>query len=492
MRVFRLVAGVICALCAVHHVIASPDDASKVRVAADNAFAGGDMKTAISLLSKLIEMEPSNERYLYKRFRAYLSERKYAHALSDLSSSLDVNPTYKQGLLQRGKLLMMLGQCAEASQDFQSLVELYPTDAAGAEQLDKSRECAAYIDEAERAHSRGDYQSAYTYLTQVLEGSAMSSVPLLLERAQLSVSLQNQYDAIADLGTILKLDPSNLVALQMRGEVLYSLGDKQSLEAAQSHYRQGLHSDPEHKGLKTLYRRLKKVLKYANRAEDAMQRGAHAEAAEDWTSALEVDPAHSTMNKEFYLQLCTSELHLKHYAQARDACEKVVAIDDGYANAFAKLSEVQIGLELFEDAVRSAKRASELDDSSREFKEKVAQAEAALKQSKNKNYYKILGVSRNSESKEIKKAYRKQALEWHPDKHTDKDDAEREEVEKRFHDIAEAYEILSNQETRAMYDRGEDVSGNPSQQQQQHRGNPFQNAQFFQQGGRTFHFNFGG
>ncbi|KAE8892913.1 hypothetical protein PF005_g13209 [Phytophthora fragariae] len=94
-------------------------------------------------------------------------------------------------------------------------------------------------------------------------------------------------------------------------------------------------------------------------------------------------------------------------------------------------------------------RASELDESNRDFKEKVAQAEAALKQSKTKNYYfevlyKILGVARNSEAKEIKKAYRKQALEWHPDKHTDQDDAEREAVEKRFHDIAEAYEIPSN------------------------------------------------
>ncbi|KAJ8530488.1 hypothetical protein ON010_g14426 [Phytophthora cinnamomi] len=278
----------------------------------------------------------------------------------------------------------------------------------------------------------------------------------------------------------------------MRGEVLYSLGDKQSLEAAQSHYRQGLHSDPEHKGIKTLYRRLKKVLKYVNRAEDAMQRGAHAEAVEDWQSALEVDPEHAVMNKEFYLQLCTSELHLKHFSEARDACGKAVEIDDSYAQAFAKLSEAQIGLELYEEAVRSANRALELDDSNHDFKEKVAQAEAALKQSKTKNYYKILGVPRNSEAKEIKKAYRKQALEWHPDKHTDKDEAEREEVEKRFHDIAEAYEILSNEETRAMYDRGEDVSGNPQQQQQQYRGNPFSNAHFFQQGGRTFHFNFGG
>ncbi|CAI5714937.1 unnamed protein product [Peronospora effusa] len=345
-----------------------------------------------------------------------------------------------------------------------SYVRLYPKDTVSIEQLDKSKECASYINEAERAHSRDDYQSAYDSLTLVLEGSAISSVPLLLERAQLSVSLQNAYDGISDLSSVLKLDPSNLVALQMRGEVLYSLGDKQSLEAAQLHYRQGLHSDPEHKGIKALYRRLKKVLKYVNRAEDAMQREAHGEA------------------------LCTIELRLKHFAKARDACEKVVSFDSGNAQAFAKLIEAQIGLELYDDAVRSAKRALELDDSSQEFKEKLAQAEAALKQSKTKNYYKILGVSRRSDAKEIKKAYRKQALEWHPDKHTDKHETEREEVQKRFHDIAEAYEIMSNEEMRAMYDRGEDVTGNP--QQQQH--NLFSNSHTFQQGGRTFHFNFGG
>ncbi|CAI5746415.1 unnamed protein product [Peronospora destructor] len=468
MRVFVLVAGVLCAFCTVNHVAATSDTVTKARVAADNAFASGEMETAISLLSKLIELEPKNERNFYKRFRAYLSERKYSHALSDLSSSLDVNPKYKQGMLQRGKLLMMLGQCAEASQDFQNLVELYPKDTVAIEQLNRSKECVSYIDEAERAHSRGDYQSAYNSLTQVLEGSAISSVPLLLERAQLSVSLQNAYDAISDLSSILKLDPSNLVALQMRGEVLYSLGDKQSLEAAQLHYRQGLHSDPENKGIKALYRRLKKILKYVNRAEDAMQRGAHGEAVDEWQSAVEVHPEHAAMNKEFYLQLCTSELHLKHFAKARDACEKVVSFDNGNAQAFAKLSEAQIGFELYEDAVRSAKRALELDDSSQEFKEKVVQAEAALKQSKTKNYYKILGVSRRSDAKEIKKAYRKQALEWHPDKHTDKDETEREEVQKRFHDIAEAYEILSNEETRAI------------------------NAHTFQQGGRTFRFTFGG
>ncbi len=84
-------------------------------------------------------------------------------------------------------------------------------------------------------------------------------------------------------------------------------------------------------------------------------------------------------------------------------------------------------------------------------------------------------------------------MEWHPDKHADSEESLREEAQKKFHDISEAYEILSDDETRARYDRGEDVTGNGQQQQQYHhqRRHPFQNAHFFQQGGQTFNFNFG-
>lgn len=311
-----------------------------------------------------------------------------------------------------------------------------------------------------------------------------------------SISLQQPFDAIADLGTVLKLESSNLPALQLRGEVLYSLGDKQSLEAAVTHFRQGLHSDPEHKGLKKLFRQLKKLLKLMSNAEDVMARGDFAAAVDDWEAAIAVDPMHGELNKALYVQLCTAELQLKQYAKAQTACAHAVRIDDSNANAHAKLSEALLGLERFEDAVREAKRAVELDDSSREFQEAVQRAEAALQQSKNKNYYKILGVARDASAKEIKKAYRKQALEWHPDKHADKAEAEREEVHRKFHDIAEAYEILSDDDVRARYDRGEDVTGNAQSQQQ----NPFQRhpfgggGNFFRQGGggggHTFHFNF--
>ncbi len=66
------------------------------------------------------------------------------------------------------------------------------------------------------------------------------------------------------------------------------------------------------------------------------------------------------------------------------------------------------------------------------------------------DYYAVLGVARDASADDIKKAYRKLALQWHPDRHG-KD--KREEAETKFKRIAEAYEVLSDAEKRGKYDR---------------------------------------
>ena len=64
--------------------------------------------------------------------------------------------------------------------------------------------------------------------------------------------------------------------------------------------------------------------------------------------------------------------------------------------------------------------------------------------------YDVLGVKPDASASDLKKAYRKQAMKYHPDKNPDRS----EEVEEKFKDISFAYSILSDDDKRALYDRG--------------------------------------
>jgi len=107
----------------------------------------------------------------------------------------------------------------------------------------------------------------------------------------------------------------------------------------------------------------------------------------------------------------------------------------------------------------------------------------------NKDYYKTLGVDKKATPQQIKKAYRKLAMKWHPDKNPD----DKENAEAKFKEIGEAYSVLSDEQKRKNYDQfGSDkpqnagFSNNGDFQQRNFTSN---NAEkIFQQ----FFFNFGG
>lgn len=98
-----------------------------------------------------------------------------------------------------------------------------------------------------------------------------------------------------------------------------------------------------------------------------------------------------------------------------------------------------------------------------------------------RDFYDVLGVSKTSSADEIKKAYRKKALENHPDRNKASD------AETRFKEINEAYEVLSNPQKKQTYDQFGHVAFDPSA-----GGNPFSGGNpFGGAGGRTTYYTSG-
>ena len=70
-----------------------------------------------------------------------------------------------------------------------------------------------------------------------------------------------------------------------------------------------------------------------------------------------------------------------------------------------------------------------------------------------RDYYEVLGVQKNATDDELKKAYRKLAIKYHPDRQQGKSDEEKKAAEEKFKEAAEAYDVLSNKDKRARYDQ---------------------------------------
>uniref|UniRef100_A0A8C5PXL3 DnaJ heat shock protein family (Hsp40) member B6 n=1 Tax=Leptobrachium leishanense TaxID=445787 RepID=A0A8C5PXL3_9ANUR len=106
------------------------------------------------------------------------------------------------------------------------------------------------------------------------------------------------------------------------------------------------------------------------------------------------------------------------------------------------------------------------------------------------DYYSVLGVHKNASPEDIKKAYRKLALKWHPDKNPDNKD----EAETQFKEVAEAYEVLSDAKKREIYDRygKEGLTGGGGGGGGSHFGNPYDFGFTFRSPDDVFREFFGG
>lgn len=350
--------------------------------------------------------------------------------------------------------------------------------------------CVRHAKEADSHFGQGRWQQARDMYSGVLR-VAESSTYHMLQRAYCHFYLLDHFEAIADTGRVLKLEADHLAALELRGNAYYHVGE---LEMAMNHFRKGLKSDPEHEGCKSAYRRVKKSQGHADKASKAMAKGDWAAAISQLLSLIETDPTHRSIVPKASLDLAKAYKNNGQHEECRNYANKALEYDSNDVEALRTLGQSYMAEEKYDEAIFNFRKAVEISHDN-SIAQELQKAEAALKQSKQKNYYKILGVSRKAKQKEIKKAYREKALLWHPDKHTGEE--EKAAAEREFQEVAEAYEVLSDPEKRERYDRGEDVN-----QGGQEGFNPFQGGfpfpggfqgfpGGFPGGGQQFHFRFG-
>jgi DnaJ family protein C protein 7 len=137
---------------------------------------------------------------------------------------------------------------------------------------------------------------------------------------------------------------------------------------------------------------------------------------------LDVDPLNANFNATILLNISICHDKLGNKQEALYTLNKAIKYNPRYAKALVKRGDMHLALEEYNEAVRDYSEASEIDSTGNNVQAKLKDAQAKAKKAKRKDYYKILGVSKEAQDPEIHKAYKKLALKWHPDKNTGSED----------------------------------------------------------------------
>lgn len=482
-----------------------------IKSAAKDALARHANAEALSYFDAALLRDPSDSSSFYQRGITHLSLGRNLQATADFNKVLTLKPGFEPALVQRAKLRARNGEWASARQDFLAVGDKATEDLA---QLAEA-EGASYL--ALEAEKRGDFEACINQagIAIMTAGAALSLRQL---RARCRFERGEIQEGVSDLAHVLQIHPGSIEPhIQISAMLFYSLGDT---DRGLAQIKKCLHSDPDSKPCKSLFREEKVIAKQVDKLNTLISKAQYNSASKLLVGvATEDEPgllselktniaalresgaihprATSGLYDDLIEKTCQCYFSMKSMAKAHSYCTEALSLNPDSLYGLLYQAQKHMDAESFEAAISTLTAAHDKHPQQQDqIKDKLNQAQIALKRSKTKDYYKILGVSRDADERTIKKAYRDAVKTHHPDKSRAKG-IPKEDAEKKMASINEAYEVLSDPELKARFDQGED----PNDPMAQQGGNPFQGSPFgghgqqyvFQQGGgRTFKFSGGG
>ncbi|KAI8977362.1 hypothetical protein BDF20DRAFT_820978 [Mycotypha africana] len=438
-------------------------------------LSNGQFTNALSSFDAAIRMEPDNYLTYFKRATAYLSLGRNNAAVEDFTKILDLKPDFDKALLQRARIYAKDGQFDLAIHDLEKYLKTNKKDEESKNLLSRMKAAKQAAKQAEMEKEKGNFDQCIDLATTVSRVSPTYIYARLI-RAECHVAKGEIDEAAGDFARVAQLNPSDPDILILLSKInFYSLNERQG---ALKHIKQCLHYDPEQKQCKALFRKMKKLDKELTKIENDINLKKYTTAANYLIGTANregilknVDAEFEAFEKEMKSSKLPRKLHFNAYQMAckiygsqkkenkneekiETWCSKVLEIADDL-DAYTYRGEVYLNKKDFEAAVRDLEKAYEISEGrDNRVRQLLQKAQQKLKLSKKRDYYKILGVSHDADSREIKKAYRKKAHEWHPDKYNG--DLSKEEVESKMAEINQAYEVLSDEDKRQQYDNGFD------------------------------------
>ncbi|KUJ10620.1 TPR-like protein [Mollisia scopiformis] len=483
--------------------IPSDTPISSLLASANAHLAKGETNDALTYYDIAISRDPENYLTYFKRGATYLSLGRTVQATQDFNKVLTIKPGFEGALVQRAKIHAKNGDWDAAKKDFTA----HGNSEEDLAQLEEAKGAAHLAVAAEKS---GNWEECVSQSgVAIMVASKMLS--LRKTRAHCRFERGEVQEGMSDLKHVLQMQPGMTEPhMQISAITYYGLAD---LEHGMDQMRKCLHSDPDSKKCKKLYRREKTLDKQLAAIKKHMEKKQYASAVklllpagEDVGLVQDVKddvkefreagtiPEHAPNELESSIvqMVCEAYHEMKNSKKAVTWCDEALTLDEHALYGLLNKAQRHMEAENFDAAIASLNGAKEHHPGAQQVNQLLQNAHTELKRSKTKDYYKVLGLTRDADELQIKSAYRKMVKLHHPDK-AHKQGITKEDAEKKMAQVNEAYEVLSDPELKHRYDQGDDPNNHEQQRQHPFHGSPFQGGSpFGHGGGQQFSFKFGG
>jgi len=302
-----------------------------------------------------------------------------------------------------------------------------------------------------RIKKKGRWQEAHeAYKTLV--GICPGLISSHLGFAEAALHTKNIQDAAGAISVVLAKEPNNVEALWIQTRVKYHSADNanETLDCIKC----VLKIDSSHSGALDLKKKIEKLIQLRQKGNDAFKAKNYSESIKIYTDALtEEDKKLTTaFTAVIFANRAAAYKQLNDFDNAIVDYSSAIGRNSTYVKAYIRRAQCYQEIDLWDDAIKDYSTAISFEPFNTEYVDLINNAQRHLQEQKTRSYYDVMGLPAFASAAEIKKAYRMQALKYHPDKVANSGISSLK-AEKMFKEIQFCYENLSDPQKKAQYDR---------------------------------------
>ncbi|KAK4473663.1 hypothetical protein MN116_003013 [Schistosoma mekongi] len=408
-------------------------------------LASGKFEEALSLYNDAIGKSPDSYMAYYKRGTAYIALANCRMSLSDFNRALELNPDFIPAKKHRAYVKVRMGKLTEAIEDYESVLN---HDSGSTAKIYEIHKLQDQWENARKSFENSEYKEALVLLNKLVESIDFAG-ELRELRAKCYLNLGEVQKGLQEMRFGVHLTNDNREGLLKISQIMYDAG---FAVQAINELRECLRLDQDDKACLSFYRKVNKVAKAITATQEALEAERYSDCIKKAEEIVKFESSNPEYASQANISLCHCHAKSKS-AEGVPYCESVVQHFPESTEFQLYQAEAYMNADRFQDAISTYQKVLEHESNNQKAKEGMKKAQKLLKASNRRDYYKILAVPKSASKKDILKAYRKMAAEYHPDRFQGE---ERAQAEKRFVEISAAKEVLTDDEKRAQFDNGID------------------------------------